>query len=109
MVAPSTALAAVWLKCLYIDAQWLAGLTTIAVRSVSEHAAAAKALFNQVRIHLVMNQVAGRGDLRSGGAIGQVAAIVSRSGVKLQGLQGKFVQMGHVALSKFANKSQYRV
>ena len=51
-------------------AQRYACLASITIRAVGEHAAAAKAFGNQFRIGVVVYQVAGGGDLRSGLAIG---------------------------------------
>jgi hypothetical protein len=63
MGAPGTALASVGFERLDVDAQRLASLAAIAIRSVSEHAAASKALIDQLGVNLVVDQVAGRGDL----------------------------------------------
>lgn len=40
--------------------------TTIAIGPVGEHTASAKAFGHQIRVNIVVNEVAGRGDLRPG-------------------------------------------
>lgn len=107
--APCTTLTAVGFEVLDFDTQRLAGVATVAVRAVSEHAAAAKALFHEVRIDLILNQVAGRGDLGSCRTMGQIAALVARRGIKLKSLYREILKMGHNVVSKAVNAVQYKV
>jgi hypothetical protein len=48
------------------DPDGYTGAATIAIGSVSEHAASAKAFGHQVGVNIVVNKVAGRGHLRPG-------------------------------------------
>jgi hypothetical protein len=65
-----SALTAVWTELLDQDTQGLTGLTTIAVGAVGKQPTASKALSDQVRINLVMDQVAGGGHLRTSKTFG---------------------------------------
>lgn len=56
-------LASVGPEIAHDDAQGLTGLASITIGPVSEQPAAAKTLFYEVRVHLVMNQMAGCGNL----------------------------------------------
>ncbi|MNS98127.1 hypothetical protein D3C72_1324840 [compost metagenome] len=76
-------------------AQRHAGLAAVAVGAVGEQAAAAKALLDQLRIHIVLNRMAGRGHLRARHALAQVAAWVGCRCIELQGMQRKFVEPTH--------------
>ena len=107
--APCPALTAIGFEVLHFDTQRLAGVATVAVRAVSEHAAAAKALFHEVRIDLILNQVAGRGDLGSCRTMWQIAALVARRGIKLKSLDREILKMGHNVVSKAVNAGQYKV
>ena len=105
---PSTALAAVGFECVDLHAQRLAGLAAIAVGAVGEQAAAPKTLLHQVRIHLVVDQVAGGGHLGTGRAIGQIAASIGGGRVELQGLQRKFFELAHWGGTDDANAVQLK-
>jgi hypothetical protein len=83
-------------------------LAAIAIRAVGEQAAAPKALLHQIGINLVVDQVAGGGHLGTGGAIGQITASIRRRGVKLQGLQREFFQLGHRWAVKEAKADQFK-
>jgi len=89
-------------------AQGQTGLAAVAVGAVGEHAAAAKALIDQFGIHLIVDQVTGRGHLRACLALRQIAAFVRRRCIKLQGLQGQVVQVRQGAVSKAVSAGQYR-
>src|SRR5262249_49107758 len=72
-----------------------AGLAAVAVGAVGEDATAAKTVLDQLRIHVRIDQVRRRGDLRARLARVQVAARVGRSRVELQGRKRKVVKLGH--------------
>jgi hypothetical protein len=57
------ALASIGLEFMDIDAQGNAGAATIAVRAVSEKSTAAKPSGHQLRVNIVVDQMAGGGDL----------------------------------------------
>jgi hypothetical protein len=57
------ALASIGLEFMDIDAQGNAGAATIAVRAVSEKSTAAKPSGQQLRVNIVVDQMAGGGDL----------------------------------------------
>ena len=57
------ALASIGLEVIDVDAQWDAGAATIAIRAVSEKTAAAKTAGHQFRVNIVVDQMAGGGDL----------------------------------------------
>jgi hypothetical protein len=90
------ALAAVGLKAVDQHAQRDAGAAAVAVRPVGEHSAAPEAAEHEVRVGVVVDQVAGRGHLRPGLAIGQVAARVGRRRVELQRVKRKILEVRHV-------------
>ena len=73
-----------------------ASTATVAVGSVGEHATSAKAFGNQFRVCIVVNEVAGGRHLGPGLPIGQIAARVGRSCIKLQRLKRQILEMGHV-------------
>lgn len=89
MLLPGAALAAVGLEGLHGHAQGQAGLAILAVGAVGEHATAPKALGDEFGIGAVVNQMAGRGDLRARLLAGQVAARVGRCCIKLHAVQGQ--------------------
>jgi hypothetical protein len=93
--APCAALAAIGAEEIDRHAQRHAGLAAIAVGAVSEHAAAPEAVGHQVRISVVVDQVAGCGDLRAGLFARQVAAGIRCRCIKLQGLQGQVFEVRH--------------
>ena len=96
MLSPGPAQAAVSLKLFSQHAQRNTGLASVAVGAVSEHAAAPETLSHQFGVSLVVNQMAGRRNLRAGLPRGQVAARVGSSGVELQALQWQVFEMRHV-------------
>jgi hypothetical protein len=57
------ALASIGLEVTDVNAQWDAGAATIAIWAISEQAAAAKPSGHQLRVNVVMDQMAGGGDL----------------------------------------------
>ena len=57
------ALASVGLEVMDVNAQWDAGTATIAIRAIREQAAATKPSGHQLRVDVVMDQMAGGGDL----------------------------------------------
>jgi hypothetical protein len=57
------ALASIGFEVMDINSQWDAGAATIAIRTVSEKTAAAKPTGHQFRVNIVVDQMAGRGDL----------------------------------------------
>lgn len=92
---PGSALASVRSEARNRDSQRHAGLAAVAIRPIGEHSAAAKALCDKLRVSVVVNQVAGRCDLRSGLLSREVAARVGRCSVKLQGMQRQVFEMRH--------------
>ena len=92
-------LASIRLKFVDENAQRRTRLTTIAIRPIGKHAAAAKTLRDEVRIQIVLNQVAGRGDLRSRLSVRQITAGIRCCRIKLQGLQWKVIELRHALWS----------
>ena len=105
MLFPSALLAPIRCVALGEHAQRHASLAAVAVWAVGEEAAASEALTHQVRVGVVMNQMTGRCHLRSGRALGQIAARVGRCCIKLQGLERQILKMCHgecwVGMSSF--------
>ena len=91
-----TSHASVWLEFICKHPQRYAGLTTVAVRPVGEHAATPKSVGHQLRISGVVNQVTWRCHLRASLAARQIAARVGRGGIKLESLRREIFKMGHV-------------
>lgn len=60
---PRSSLAAAGLKVSHLDAKRDTGLTSIAMRAISEHAASTKPVCHEFRVGVVVNQVAGGGHL----------------------------------------------
>ena len=89
------ALTAAGFEAINFDPDGHTGAATIAIGSVSEHAASAKAFGHQIRVDIVVNKMAGRGHLRPGLPVGQVAARVGRGCIKLQRLKRQILEMGH--------------
>ena len=96
MVFVSPFLTSIWLECADIDSKRYTSFAAIAVGAVSEHAAAPETLGHQFGVSLVVNQMAGRRNLRAGLPRGQVTARVRSSGVELQALQWQVFEMRHV-------------
>ncbi|CFP67681.1 Uncharacterised protein [Bordetella pertussis] len=90
VAAPGAALRAVGLEAGRIDAHRHAGVAIVAMGPVGEQAAAAKALFHQLRVRAGVDQVPGRRHLRTRLPAWQVAAGVGGSGIKLQRGEGEF-------------------
>jgi len=91
----SSALRAAGLKIIDFDPDGYTGAATIAIGSVREHPASAKAFGHQIGVNIVVNKVAGCGHLRPGLPIGQVAARVGRGCIKLQRLKRQILEVGH--------------
>ena len=87
MLPPGPALAAIRPEAIDWHPKRHACLTTVAIRAVSEHAAAPKTLCDEFRISVVVNQMARRGNLRARLLARQIAARVGGSCVKLQRVQ----------------------
>lgn len=92
---PGAALAAVCLKTVDRHAKRHAGLASVAARAVGKHAATPKSIDHEARIRVVVDEMAGRGDLGAGLFARQVTAGVGRRCIKLQGLQGKVCEVRH--------------
>ncbi len=86
VLTPSAFLGAVGLEVLRVNAHWHTCFAVVAIRAVGEQAAAAKTLQHQFRILVAVNQVAGRGHLRTRRPLRQITAWVGRGCIKLQGL-----------------------
>ena len=76
-------------------AQRQAGAAAVAVGPVGEHAAAPKAVRDQARVGVGVDQVARRRDLRARHAARQVAARVGRRRVELQRRERELFRVGH--------------
>jgi len=70
-------------------------LAAIAIGTVGKKPTSAKATFYQIGVNIILNQMTGRGHLRSCLAHFQVTAGVSRSGIKLQCAKGQIFEMRH--------------
>ena len=93
-----SSLATVCLELVDQHAQRCAGLAAIAVRPVGKHAAAPKPLGDQLRIDVALNEMAGRGDLRPGLPVRQVAAGVRSCRIELQSVQRKVIELRHAVV-----------
>jgi len=89
VLCPSSFLASVGVVELTFDAKGKARLAIVAMGPVSEQARSSKALLHQVRVNIAVDQMTWGGHLGPGVSIGQVAARVRRSGVKLQTVKGE--------------------
>lgn len=92
---PGASLAAVGFKSLGLHAQRDAGLATIAMGAIGEHAAAPKTVGHQFGIGVAVDQMTGGGYLRAGLAVGQVAASVRSRRIKLDSVQRQFFELRH--------------
>ena len=91
MLTPSAALTSIGLEFVREHPKRRACSAAIAVGAVGKHAASSKASADQFRIGCVVNQVTGCRDLRPGKSVGQIAARVGCSCIKLQRLERKFI------------------
>ena len=110
------ALTFVGLECANWNPQRHTGIAAIAIRAVGEHTAAPESIGNQVRISVVVNQVAGRGHLTSGQPARQIAAGVRRGHIKLQNLKRQICKVRHFGVGLISGggfasstRSQYMV
>ena len=90
-----SALRAAGFKVIDFDPDRHTGAAPIAIGSVGEHAASAKAFGHQIGVNIIVNKVAGRGHLRPGLPVRQVAARVGRGCIKLQRLKRQILEVGH--------------
>ena len=105
---PGASLAAVGFKSLGLHTQRDAGLATIAMGAVGKHAAAPKTVGHQFGIGVAMDEVTGRGHLRAGLPVGQVAASVRGRRIKLDSVQRQFFELRHGLWGVgYKTKSQY--
>ncbi|MNI66915.1 hypothetical protein D3C73_1225090 [compost metagenome] len=95
MVAPGAPLAAVGRETRRVHAHGHAGTAIVAMGTVGEQPAAAKPLFDQLRIGARVDQMARRGNLRPRLATRQVAARVGSGCVELQRGEGEFFELAH--------------
>ena len=86
---PGAALAAIRLEPTGMDPHRRAGLAAIAIRAVSEDAAAAKTVLDQFRVDVGIDQVRRCGHLRARLPLFKIAAWIGRSGIELQGGKGE--------------------
>jgi hypothetical protein len=92
---PCSLLASAGTKGLCWNSERNASFALIAMRSVGEHARAAKTLGYQIGVDIVVDQVSWGSHLRARQVIAQVTALIRSSGVKLQTLKRKIVGVGH--------------
>src|SRR5512139_179543 len=74
----------------HVDAHRHAGVAVLAVRPIGELTAAAEAGTDQRTVGVAVDQVGGRGDLRTGAPTLQIAAVVMRGQIELDALEGRF-------------------
>ena len=77
------------------DAHRYARAAAVAIRAVRERAAAAEPGPHQLAVHLRVDGMARRSDLRARQLIGQVAARVGRRRIELQYREREIVELGH--------------
>ena len=94
-LAVIAALAAVCFEVVNGHAKRYARLASIAIWAVGKHAAAPEPAGHEVRIGVVVDEMAGRSDLRAGLLARQVTAGVGRRCIKLQGLQRQVFEVRH--------------
>ncbi len=87
MASCSTPLAAIRLEFLDFDPYRNTGLAAVAIRAVGEHSTAPESAGDQIRIGIVVDQVAWRGHLRAGLTARQIAARVGCRCIELQSLE----------------------
>ena len=97
MAGQRASLTAIRLELPSEDAQRHAGLATIAIGAVGEHAAAPESIENEAGVGVVVDQVARRGDLGARLPPGQIAAGVGGRCIVLQRLEREILEVRHVA------------
>ena len=95
MASPRLSLRPVGFELYYGNAHRNARPAVVAIRPIGKRPATAKSQPHQVAVNAAVDQVTRRRDLGSRQPIGQVAARVRRSGIKLQRRQRKIVELGH--------------
>ncbi len=70
---------------------------TVAIGPVGKDSATAKSHFDQLAVHVSVDQVRGRGDLRARLPMLEIAARIRRGCVKLQRRKRQLLEIGHVS------------
>ena len=106
MTTPRASLTPVRFKFIGKNPQRRAGIATVAIRSVGEHATASEPFTDQFGVGGVIDQVARCCHLRPGLFSRQVAAWIGRCRIELQGLQWKILELSHEGVDLEGNNSR---